>query len=103
MSTQEQSQLEQETAVGGVCHASDHNMTNAQWLQERLAHAFPDSVIHVHDSRGDDQHMAVFIQSSAFHDQTRMSSHRMVYDALDHMRSGQIHALSIKTQSTQQE
>ena len=71
--------------------------TNTQWIHIRLMEAFPDSMIHVQDTRGDDQHLCVTLSSTVFKGKTRIACHQMVYAALDHMRQGRIHAMGLKT------
>lgn len=73
------------------------SLNNVQWLQWKLEQAFPGGDIQVHDTRGDDQHIAISIRSDVFQTLSRMAAHRLVYEALENMRCGQIHALSIKT------
>jgi stress-induced morphogen len=71
--------------------------TNIQWIQWRLMAAFPQCILDIQDTRGDDQHLSVTISSTAFSGKSRIACHQMVYAALDHMRQGCIHAMSLKT------
>lgn len=75
----------------------DSPLSNVQWIYQRLSAAFPSSEIKVEDTRGDDQHLAVIIASGAFLEKSRIACHQLVYGALDHMRQGKIHAMSLKT------
>jgi len=71
-------------------------MSNVEWVQQAIAQAFPNATFAVHDTRGDDMHLMLCIQSNAFAGKTQIQRHRMIYACLDHLRSGQIHALSIQ-------
>ena len=78
----------------------EHRMSNIEWIQQRLVQAFPDAIIHVEDTRGDDQHLAVTICAAGFLGKSIVACHKMVYAALDQMRQGRIHAMSLKTKET---
>ena len=75
----------------------DSPLSNVHWIYQRLNTAFPSAEIQVEDTRGDDQHLAVIIASGAFLEKSRIACHQLVYGALDHMRQGKIHAMSLKT------
>jgi len=75
----------------------DSTASNVHWIYQRLSTAFPCAEIQVEDTRGDDQHLAVIIASGAFLEKSRIACHQLVYGALDHMRQGKIHAMSLKT------
>lgn len=72
------------------------HLSNAQWIAEQLSLQLPDAVFTVFDTRGDDQHFALSIESSCFQGLSRVACHQAVYKVLDNMRQGQIHALSIE-------
>ena len=77
--------------------SADESWSNVFWIQKRLIQAFPDAVIQVDDTRNDDQHLAVTIVTAQFSGKTRIACHQLVYAALDQMRNGRIHAMSLKT------
>lgn len=83
-----------------LLHTLTH-MSNAQWVEHQLLQAFPDATLCVQDPRQDDQHLAVEIQAAAFVGQTPVACHRMVYAALQDLRGGRLHALSVKTSAPQ--
>jgi stress-induced morphogen len=70
---------------------------NVLWIQKRLTKAFPKALIQVEDTRNDDQHLAVTITAQEFAGQTMIACHKLVYAALEQMRNGRIHAMSLKT------
>lgn len=72
-------------------------MTNRELIHHRLTQAFPQAAIHVFSPRGDDDHLAVTITCPSFTGKSRIACHKMVYQALDGLVGGQVHALSITT------
>lgn len=71
-------------------------MKNSQWIYDRLTECFPKAHIEVLDTRGDDQHLSLIIKDQIFQDKTLVQRHQMIYKALNNLREGQIHALSIE-------
>jgi stress-induced morphogen len=59
--------------------------------------AFPDAVITIEDLRGDGDHYAATVVSSAFRGKTRVQQHQMVYAALRGRMGGALHALALQT------
>lgn len=78
---------------------SEHNLSNVDWVHQKLRTAFPMAKIDVQDTRGDDQHLSVALISGDFAEKPRIVCHQMVYAALDQMRNNRIHALALRTQS----
>jgi alanyl-tRNA synthetase len=72
-------------------------LTNKQWVLSRLEEAFPGGEVLVHDPRADDQHLGVQITCPSFAGQPVVAQHQRVYAALDNLRQGHLHALSITT------
>lgn len=63
-----------------------------------MLHAhFPDSLITLDDTRGDNDHYALKVVSSAFEGKSRIEQHKMVYEALGGKMGKELHALSIQT------
>ena len=85
--------MDQESSVP----TSSLDLSNLDWVHQRLKASFPLARIQVQDTRGDDQHLSVTIMSSDFKDKPRIACHQMVYAVLDHMRNNQIHALALRT------
>ncbi len=70
-----------------------------QDMQIRLKQHFPDAEIEVIDLTGGRDHWEVFVSSSIFTGRSRMEQHQLVMRAFaDELRTGEVHALSIKTQ-----
>lgn len=69
-------------------------------MKTRLESAFPDGDIEVVDMTGTNDHWQVSITSSAFKGLSRIECQRRVMSAFDaELKSGEVHALTIKTQS----
>jgi stress-induced morphogen len=69
-----------------------------QEMQMRLQQHFPDAEIEVIDLTGGQDHWEVYVSSTIFTGRSRMEQHQMVMKAFtDELRSGEVHALSIKT------
>jgi stress-induced morphogen len=65
---------------------------------ERLIKAgFPDAQIRIDDLRGDGDHYAATVVSSAFKGKTRIQQHQMVYAALQGRMGNELHALALQT------
>ena len=68
-------------------------------IKKRLASAFPEGQIQVRDLTGTEDHYEVFVQSTAFTGLSRIEQHQKVMEALQiELKSGEVHALSIRTQ-----
>ena len=75
-------------------------MTNVQWVQSRLAEAFPHAIHRaVHDPKGDDQHLQVVLVHPCFLGISLVQCHQQVYDVLDNLRGGAIHAISLEVRA----
>jgi stress-induced morphogen len=59
--------------------------------------AFPDAEITIEDLRGDGDHYAATVVSSAFKGKNRVQQHQMVYAALRGRMGGALHALALQT------
>jgi stress-induced morphogen len=69
---------------------------------ERLIKAgFPDAQVRIDDLRGDGDHYAATIISSAFKGKTRIQQHQMVYQALQGRMGNELHALALQTAAPQ--
>ncbi len=64
-----------------------------QMIQENI----PDAKIRIEDLRGDGEHYAAYVQSSAFAGKSRVAQHKMVFDALKDTMDGDLHALALQT------
>ncbi|MDG2319459.1 MAG: BolA family transcriptional regulator [Rhodospirillaceae bacterium] len=71
-------------------------MTAAE-INDMIKEALPDAEVTIEDLRGDGDHYAALVVSSAFEDKSRVQQHQMVYDALQGKMGGQLHALALQT------
>jgi stress-induced morphogen len=71
-------------------------MTAAE-ISDMIKEALPDAEVTIEDLRGDGDHYAALVVSSAFEDKSRVQQHQMVYDALQGKMGGQLHALALQT------
>lgn len=69
---------------------------------ERLIKAgFPDAQVRIDDLRGDGDHYAAVVVSSAFKGKNRVQQHQMVYQALQGRMGNELHALALQTAAPQ--
>jgi stress-induced morphogen len=66
-------------------------------LERLIKEALPDARVSIEDLRGDGDHYAAQIVSSAFAGKSRVQQHQMVYQALQGRMGGQLHALALQT------
>jgi stress-induced morphogen len=70
-----------------------------QQIEQRLNEFFPGAQVQVTDLTGTEDHYEVFVKSSAFAGMTRIQQHQKVMSAFaPELKTGEVHALSIKTQ-----
>lgn len=62
-----------------------------------IKQAFPDAEIVIEDLRGDGDHYAAQVTSSAFAGKSRVQQHQMVYQALQGRMGDALHALALQT------
>ena len=65
--------------------------------EDLIRQALPDAQVTIEDMRGDGDHYAALVVSSAFKGKTRVQQHKMVFDALGGRMGGALHALSLQT------
>jgi len=70
-------------------------LTPAQ-VKQRLEQALPGARVEVSTFRGDD-HFQALVEAPQFHGRSLVEQHRMVYDALQGLIGGPLHALALKT------
>ena len=68
-----------------------------QEIIDLLRSGIPDADVRIEDLRGDGDHYAAHITSSAFKGLSRVQQHQMVYAALRGKMGLELHALSIHT------
>ena len=66
-------------------------------IERMIKEALPDAVIEIEDLRGDGDHYAAKIVSSAFEGKSRVQQHQLVYAALQGKMGGELHALALTT------
>ena len=64
---------------------------------EMIVKSLPDAKVEVKDLAGDDNHYAATVTSNLFEGKTKVTQHKMVYDALEGKMGGVLHALSLTT------
>ena len=70
---------------------------DASEIESLICEAIPDARVTIEDLRGDGDHYAAHVVSTAFKNKTRVQQHQMVYQAL-HGRMGEaLHALALQT------
>lgn len=73
---------------------------DAAEIEKMIRDALPDAQVKIDDLRGDGDHYAATVISSAFAGKTRVQQHQMVYAALKGRMGGQLHALALTTQAS---
>ena len=66
-------------------------------IEGLIKEAMPDAEVRIEDLRGDGDHYAAYIVSSAFVGKTRVQQHQLVYQALQGRMGNELHALALQT------
>lgn len=66
-------------------------------IEQLIKADFPDAQVTIEDLRGDGDHYAAMVVSSAFAGKTRVQQHQMVYAALKGRMGNELHALALQT------
>lgn len=66
-------------------------------LEALIRAALPDAQIEISDLRGDGDHYAARVVSSAFIGKSRIEQHKLVYDAIRGGMGDALHALALQT------
>lgn len=69
----------------------------AAQIEQLIREALPDAQVRIEDLRGDGDHYAAFVTSSAFKGKSRVQQHQLVYAALKGKMGGELHALALQT------
>ncbi|MBL9035133.1 MAG: BolA family transcriptional regulator [Rhodospirillaceae bacterium] len=69
----------------------------ASEIAQLIKEALPDAQVTIEDLRGDGDHYAAQVISSAFVGKSRVQQHQMVYAALRGRMGDQLHALALQT------
>ena len=70
---------------------------DAAEIENLIREALPDARITIEDLRGDGDHYAAHVVSTAFEGKTRIQQHQMVYRALGGKMGDALHALKLQT------
>ena len=70
---------------------------NPAEIETLMKSALPDAQVTIEDLRGDSDHYAAYVVSSAFEGKSRVQQHQMVYQALQGRMGYQLHALALQT------
>lgn len=70
---------------------------DAGTIERMIRESFPDAKVSIEDLRGDGDHYAAHVVSSAFIGKTRVQQHQMVYQALKGKMGNELHALALQT------
>jgi len=68
-------------------------------IESMIKEAIPDAQVKIEDLRGDGDHYAAYVVSTAFKGKTRVQQHQMVYQALRGHMGNELHALALQTSS----
>ena len=72
-------------------------------IAELIRAALPDAKVQVEDPNHDGQHFAAIVVADQFEGLSMIKQHKLVYGAIqEHLNSGAVHALQLKTYSTSQ-
>ena len=71
-------------------------------IERLIKEALPDAQVTIEDLRGDGDHYAALIVSSAFAGKTRVQQHQLVYQALRGRMGTALHALALTTSAPNQ-
>lgn len=74
---------------------------DANLIEELILSGIPDAQVTLSDLRGDGDHYAAYVISSAFIGKSRIQQHQMVYQALKGKMGNELHALAIQTAEPQ--
>ncbi|MGH6660632.1 MAG: BolA family protein [Rhodospirillales bacterium] len=66
-------------------------------IERLIKQSLPDAQVTIEDLKGDGDHYAAHVVSSAFAGKTRVQQHQLVYKALQGRMGGELHALALQT------
>jgi stress-induced morphogen len=66
-------------------------------IERMIKEALPDAQVTIEDLRGDGDHYACHVISSAFEGKSRVQQHQLVYAALQGRMGTELHALALQT------
>jgi stress-induced morphogen len=66
-------------------------------IETLIKASIPDAKVTIEDLRGDGDHYAAYVISTAFKGKSRVQQHQMVYKALQGRMGTELHALALQT------
>lgn len=69
----------------------------ANEIERLIKESLPDAQVTIEDLRGDGDHYACHVVSSAFTGKNRVQQHQLVYKALQGRMGTELHALALQT------
>ena len=66
-------------------------------IETLIKASIPDAEVTIEDLRGDGDHYAAYVISTAFKGKSRVQQHQMVYQALQGRMGTELHALALQT------
>jgi len=66
-------------------------------IETLIKASIPDATVTIEDLRGDGDHYAAYVTSTAFKGKNRVQQHQMVYRALQGRMGTELHALALQT------
>jgi stress-induced morphogen len=70
-------------------------------IERLIKSSLPDAQVRIDDLRGDGDHYAAYVVSSAFKGKSRVQQHQLVYKALQGRMGNELHALALQTSAPQ--
>tara|TARA_Y100001970_G_scaffold61123_1_gene78028 strand:+ start:23502 stop:23738 length:237 start_codon:yes stop_codon:yes gene_type:complete len=67
-------------------------------ISTMIMNAFPDAVLELKDTAGDNNHFSAKIISKNFNGKSKVEQHKMVYKALKGKMGNELHALALTTE-----
>ena len=68
-------------------------------IERLIKEGLPDAEVTIQDLKGDGDHYAATVVSSAFAGKTRVQQHQLVYQALQGRMGNELHALALQTRA----
>jgi stress-induced morphogen len=75
---------------------------DAGTIERLIREGLPDAHVTIEDLRGDGDHYAAHVVSSAFKGKSRVQQHQMVYQALKGRVGNELHALALQTSAPEE-
>jgi stress-induced morphogen len=75
---------------------------DAGTIERLIKEGLPDARVTIEDLRGDGDHYAAHVVSSAFKGKSRVQQHQMVYRALQGRVGSELHALALQTSAPEE-